>query len=626
MANNKTSDPTPHTGGTWGPKAVLILIALFSLLPLNAQNWEDIKNNSKYLVGEGIGNTPEEADQQALANLLSKISLQVQSNFEVIEEEKTGNDGTDSRTYITNRVKTYSQGTLQNTERMDWERGSEFCVGRYILKTEVDRIFQARLDKAKEKVTLALEAEAAGQVDEALRNYTHAIALVRSLQRPNEAFYETPDKQKHQMMAWLPQKKRDVMKDVKISAAGNSGNDIELNVTFRGKPVASMNFTYYDGRIWCPRVSAKDGKALVEMASGFTGKTFKIRIEHQYLTEDLYDNELSAVMKVLKPSRFEEENQTVNTDAMASLSTATVTPGTQGGGTITRPKIEEAGLTPVANEKAYAQAIEKVLDAIRTRNYQAAEPCFTAAGREMYNKLITYGAAKLLSNPAPVFHRNGHYVICRGIQMSFNFKQGVRKSFVEEMVFTLDKQAKISSLAFGLGNAAEQDILCKGTWPEQVRTLLMQFMENYKTAFALKRLEFLRTIFDEKAVIIVGNEVQRTNIPPMELDRNSKRFSQKSIQYIRYNKEQYLNKLERSFRQKDFINIHFANNDVKKLGNEDIYAIQIAQDYYSDNYSDKGYLMLIIDLTKPERPLIKVRTWQPDKDPDFGFYGPGDFS
>ena len=427
-------------------------------------------------------------------------------------------------------------------------------------------------------------------------------------------------------MAWLPQKKRDVMKDVKISAAGNSGNDIELNVTFRGKPVASMNFTYYDGRIWCPRVSAKDGKALVEMASGFTGKTFKIRIEHQYLTEDLYDNELSAVMKVLKPSRFEEENQTVNTDAMASLSTATVAPGTQGNGIITRPKIEEAGLTPVANEKAYAQTIEKVLEAIRTRNYQAAEPCFTAAGREMYNKLITYGAAKLLSNPAPVFHRNGNNVICRGIQMSFNFKQGVRKSFVEEMVFTLDKQAKISSLAFGLGNAAEQDILCKGTWPEQVRTLLMQFMENYKTAFALKRLEFLRTIFDEKAVIIVGNEVQRTNIPPMELDRNSKRFSQKSIQYIRYNKEQYLNKLERSFRQKDFINIHFANNDVKKLGNEDIYAIQIAQDYYSDNYSDKGYLMLIIDLTKPERPLIKVRTWQPDKDPDFGFYGPGDFS
>ncbi|MCR5820970.1 MAG: LPP20 family lipoprotein [Bacteroidaceae bacterium] len=607
-------------------KTVLYIIALMALLPLNAQQWEDIKNNPKYLTGEGIGISPEEADKQALANLMSKISMHVQSDFEVIEEEKTGNDGTDSRTYVSNRVKTYSQGTLQNTERIDWENGSEFCVGRFIQRSEVERIFKARLLKAQEKVTLALQAEAAGQVDDALRNFTQAIALTRSLQRPNEAYYETPDKQKHQMMAWLPQKKREVMKDVKISAAGSSGNDIELNVTFRGKPVTSMNFTYYDGRMWCPRVSAKDGKALVEMAPGFTGKTFRVRIEHQYLTEDLYDNELSAVMKVLKPTRFDEENLTVKTDAMAAVSTALVSPATQGKGTIKRPEIEQAGLTPVANEEAYVKTIEKVLEAIRSRNYKAAEQCFTLKGRDMYDKLITYGSAKLLSNPSPVFHRNGNDVICRGIKMSFNFRQGVRKSFVEEMVFTMDKQAKISSLAFGLGNTAEQDILYKGAWPEQVRTILMQFMENYKTAFALKRLDYINTIFDKNAVIITGNEVQVSNIPSWQVDRNSKRISQKKIQYMRYDKERYLSKLAKNFKEKEFINIHFTNNDVKKLGSEDIYAIQIAQDYYSDNYADKGYLMLIIDITKPERPLIKVRTWQPDKDPDFGFYGPGDFS
>lgn len=56
-----------------------------------------------------------------------------------------------------------------------------------------------------------------------------------------------------------------------------------------------------------------------------------------------------------------------------------------------------------------------------------------------------------------------------------------------------------------------------------------------------------------------------------------------------------------------------------------LYSIQIEQDYYSTTYGDDGYLFLMVDLDDAEHPLIKVRTWQPEKDPNFGFYGPGDF-
>ena len=41
--------------------------------------------------------------------------------------------------------------------------------------------------------------------------------------------------------------------------------------------------------------------------------------------------------------------------------------------------------------------------------------------------------------------------------------------------------------------------------------------------------------------------------------------------------------------------------------------------------SDKGYLFLEVDVNNPKQPIIKVRTWQPEKDPNFGLYGPGDF-
>lgn len=62
----------------------------------------------------------------------------------------------------------------------------------------------------------------------------------------------------------------------------------------------------------------------------------------------------------------------------------------------------------------------------------------------------------------------------------------------------------------------------------------------------------------------------------------------------------------------------------KMNGGGELYAIQIAQDYYSSSYGDKGYLFLMVDINDPENPIIKVRTWQPDKDPNFGLYGPGD--
>ena len=43
-----------------------------------------------------------------------------------------------------------------------------------------------------------------------------------------------------------------------------------------------------------------------------------------------------------------------------------------------------------------------------------------------------------------------------------------------------------------------------------------------------------------------------------------------------------------------------------------------SKDYFFSSYGDTGYLFLMIDLNQPQRPVIHVRTWQPEKDPDFG--------
>ena len=79
-----------------------------------------------------------------------------------------------------------------------------------------------------------------------------------------------------------------------------------------------------------------------------------------------------------------------------------------------------------------------------------------------------------------------------------------------------------------------------------------------------------------------------------------------------------MEQLERCFESNEFINIRFAENDIVKAGKGgEIYGIQIKQDYYSSNYGDTGYLFLMVDLNDPKQPIITVRVWMPERDPDF---------
>ena len=87
-----------------------------------------------------------------------------------------------------------------------------------------------------------------------------------------------------------------------------------------------------------------------------------------------------------------------------------------------------------------------------------------------------------------------------------------------------------------------------------------------------------------------------------------------------------MKKLKYSFDSKEFINIRFADNIVRRSGkSNNIYGIQIRQDYFSTNYGDTGYLFLLVDLTDTLKPQIHVRTWQPEKNPDGSIYGLSDF-
>jgi hypothetical protein len=263
--------------------------------------------------------------------------------------------------------------------------------------------------------------------------------------------------------------------------------------------VSSLEYTYSDGRSEC-QGAAKDGRGMLEMVPGYETDTYHVNIEYEYRGQARGDAEMQSVLGVISKKIFKNAEILVKEDAKAETTQAT-------------PVMTGVNLMPseqqvVQKKDDYVDIIAKVAETIRTKNYSGAYKYFTLDGLEMYNKLITYGTGRIVGTPNIKYFKgaNGN-VVARGLQMSFSFKSGTKKTFVEDVVFTFDKDKKIKNVAFGLGDIAENDILCKYApgWKDETRELIMEFMESYKTAYCLKRLDYIRSIFADDAIIIIGN-------------------------------------------------------------------------------------------------------------------------
>lgn len=606
------------------------LLILFSLsVSVYAQSIEEIKANPDYLTGEGWGESLKAADNAALQDLISKISVSVESQFENIEEEVTDGSSVDSHSACKSVVNTYSQATIQNTERIVIANEPDAHVFRYVKRSDVDKIFDSRRLKVFDMAASATRAVEKGKVDDALRYYYWAYCLLQSIPNANSV----ADEDGHILTHWIPEQINDIFSKVDAYKVSESDNVAEIRVLFDDKPVTSMDYTYFDGMDWSNLYGAKDGRGFVELRPGMTTDNLRIKCEYEYSGEAHIDKEISTVVNVMKGKVFRdayimleampepeaevaaEAPQEAPQEALAMGETAAQ--ATESIAVV--DSVPQNNITELTAEEAapYLASIQAVVSAIRNQKYDSVDTLFTADGKDMYQRLISYGNARIMGDPSYSFYTAGvgKDVTCRSVPMSFSFKNNNRK-FVEDVTFTFNADKKIDCLAFGLDKNSTDDILKHDMWSEYARKILAEFLENYKTAYALKRLDYIRSIFDDNAVIITGKVTTRMT---GQDNANVSLMNNKYVQFTRQNKEQYLRNLERCFESNEYINIRFANNDIIKAGvGGEVYGIQIKQDYYSTNYGDTGYLFLMVDLNDPKHPVIKVRSWQPERDPNFG--------
>lgn len=612
---------------------VILLLISLSCIAASAETWDNIMRSGQYYYGVGFGDTEEEADKTAIQNLISQIAIHVSSDFKQIENETTVDGKTNHESRVTSCIQTYNQTTLTNTLKWPVTReGNVVEVKRYMKKTELSRIFDNRIAKAKNMLAMAADCLESRKIDAALQYYYWAYSLIRSVQFPNEV----TDMDGRILVDWIPNKIDQILGDIKVQFDKREGDDVDLLFSYKNHPVERLKFTYSDGNAFCEG-DASYGSGPLEMSPNYQTDVYHVFIEYQYKSQARGDSELESVLNVITPKPFDKAEHRVKAN-VASADKGKLAENKK------KSVADDFKIAPVAAQSSSLQSatsntdfqrnadvVGKIAKAIVNKQYTDVMPYFTMDGLEMFNRLSGYGKARILDTSNIKFYKglNGK-TVARGLKMAFSFDGRRKKTFAEEISFTFGKDNKIENVAFGLGSVAEDGIFNNGAqWSDDVREIILSFMENYKTAYSLERLDYIRDIFADDATIIVGNVVRRNTSNPKSFDGKSLSLQgQENIRYNRYNKDEYLKQLARCFNRNDFINLKFTNHQIQwleKFNNDKIFAINIHQQYDSSTYADEGYLLLIVDMTDTNAPQIKIRTWQPNETDLSKIYTAGDF-
>ena len=556
--------------------------------------------------GQGFNESYQAADEEAVKDLISQIVVNVNSETETtISNEQSGED-VKSSVSTTGVLKISSTVSIPNCKRIVKDMGGSYFVLRYVEAAEIDKMFDARKKKIRDLVAAGERAENNNKIGDALRNYYWALKLISSI--PEEHSSNLTTENGTMLFSVLKEHIGDVLDSCKIVAdkrvpADEDRHELELQFTYKGRPIVSCDYKFYDGFEW-NLAAVKDGIASVEVPADAS----QLRLRMEYIGERLWKSDpvvndlLTGMPSVIPFPQFEKRI------TLTMLQEEKPQPAATAQKVLRDMKTDSMAVAALDKKEMQQQAdiVAPLLKAIESRKYDDVKPLCTENGWKWFEKLVKYGNAKIIDRSELVASSFANGYLVRGVKAKFSFKRN-NKSFVEDLVFYI-KDGKIDGINFGLEQNALDDIMRHSMWEPQSRQVLVNFLENYKTAYALERLDYLDAVFSEDALIIIGNKI------PEHKAADVVALNQERYEKCRMTKSQYIERLRKVFAKQEYVNIQFEDATVKKTNRDsERYQIIIKQHYYSTTYADKGYLFLLADISNPEKPVIHVRVWDEDK-------------
>lgn len=592
----------------------LTILAIFTMYS-HAQSIDEIKKNSNYIWGEGNGTTMSDAEGEALRQMSVQISVSVYNS----SYDEESNDNSVQKAVL----QSVSSAKFTNVQMRVLEEEPNAKVFCFMSRSEVKKMFEKRANHIVNMVDAGKTAESRMMIDEALRNYYWALVLAKTTPEPVEI--EFNDK-KGEATSLLPIKIKSVLAMINASVDEiQDGKNLILGFTYNGKPVSSLNFKYNDGQSIVGPIVARDGIGEASMASipadGKLHLTYELRFRNEVDPTDsdiagafnagILPNINSSVAIAIKNN----SKKKAAAPALASAEMLAAQP--------TNDK-RSIAMQNADNTDDLQQAVLAVEAAISSNNPKSAFNYFTPEGYTLFANLMAKNGKVTLVGKAQShnFIIADGYIIGRATNIKRQFRNG--KAFMEKLVYRFNPESrKIESVAFALTQRAENDIMnAAASWPEVSRWAILNFMEDYQTAFALKRIDYINSIFSDDALIITGTILKKLNNAERAFDRSKSLDlgGPKDIAYSQLSKTEYIDRLRKIFSTREYVHLQFEDNVTRMIDLPAInginkgaaFGIEIKQRYESTGYSDDGYLTMVFD-TRGKLPIIHVRLWQPDK-------------
>ncbi len=215
---------------------------------------------------------------------------------------------------------------------------------------------------------------------------------------------------------------------------------------------------------------------------------------------------------------------------------------------------------------------------------------------------------------------NGYYEM-RNIPIYFVDPNG--DEHYEEGVLQFTPSGMIREFRVGLAAHRYQELMRQGRDDIDVnnRREILSFVENFRTSYNRKDLDFIESVFSDQALIIVGRVVQSTGERSAYADQ-----VEDQVEFMQFSKDEYIDRLRHLFNVNEWIEVGLEEVEIIRHPRfDDIYGVQLTQYYNSSIYSDAGFLFLLIDFQNADEPMIHVRTWQPRRDtPEMQRFSIGD--
>lgn len=190
----------------------------------------------------------------------------------------------------------------------------------------------------------------------------------------------------------------------------------------------------------------------------------------------------------------------------------------------------------------------------------------------------------------------------------------IAKNPYQYLVFQLTQEGLIDDIRLAIEKPHWDQIVEQGRLLEDFarRQQILQTVEVFRTAYCRKDLDYLKKIYSDDALIIVGKVLKEKKDLPDYLERSL--LSRDKIEFIRLSKKQYISGLEKVFTYNAFVKVVFDSVEIiRHEKDQDLYGVTLKQNWYSSAYSDTGWVFLLWDFKDEKNPLIYVRSWQPER-------------